>query len=65
MDDGIILVDNLLWKGYAAQSNVPAKYKKSTEFIRKFNAHFLNSKKLKSLILPIGDGIGVGIKVKN
>jgi len=62
--NGIILVDNLLWKGYVASENVPEEYKKSTEFIRKFNAEFLNHPKLKSTILPIGDGLGLGIKIK-
>lgn len=61
--DGIIIIDNLLWKGYVASSEVPGKYKKSTEYIRKFNAHFLNSKELNSSIIPIGDGIGLGIKL--
>lgn len=61
--DGIIIIDNLLWKGYAASSEVPDKYKKSTEFIRKFNAQFFNSKELNSSIIPIGDGIGLGIKL--
>lgn len=60
---GIILVDNLLWHGYAAVSNVPDKYKKSTEFIRKFNAQFLSNPYLKSSLLPIGDGLGLGIKI--
>ena len=33
---GIILVDNLLWKGFIASKNVPENYKTSTEIIRKF-----------------------------
>jgi predicted O-methyltransferase YrrM len=37
---------------------------KSTEFIKKFNAQFLNHPHLKSSIIPIGDGIGLGIKTK-
>lgn len=60
---GIILVDNLLWKGFAASEKVSEEYKKSTEFIKKFNAEFLNNPKLKSSILPIGDGLGLGIKI--
>ncbi len=56
------MVDNLLWHGYTASAEVPEKYKKSTEFIRKFNAQFLSHPKLISSILPIGDGLGLGIK---
>ncbi len=61
---GVILVDNLLWKGYAASTNVPEKHKKSTELIRKFNANFINFPNLNATILPIGDGLGLGIKTE-
>lgn len=61
--DGIIFIDNLLWHGYVASSQVPADYKRSTECIRKFNEIFVERKDLKTTILPVGDGIGLGIKV--
>lgn len=60
---GILFVDNLLWHGFAAVNRIPNAYKKSTEQIREFNLAFMNHKKLKSLILPVGDGIGLGIKL--
>ena len=60
---GIILVDNLLWHGFVASENVPDQYKKSTEFIKKFNAQFLHHPNLKSSLLPIGDSLGLGIKI--
>lgn len=59
---GTIVVDNLLWQGYAAASRVPAKYKVSTRHIRQFNKIFINQPNLKSTILPIGDGLGLGVK---
>jgi caffeoyl-CoA O-methyltransferase len=59
---GVIVVDNLLWHGYAAASRVPSKYRTSTKFIREFNKIFMNQPNLKSTILPIGDGLGFGIK---
>ncbi|RJP66544.1 MAG: O-methyltransferase [Ignavibacteriales bacterium] len=61
---GIIFIDNLLWNGYAASSEVPENYKRSTELIREFNEKFMSQKNIKSTILPIGDGIGLGIKTK-
>lgn len=63
IEGGIYIVDNLLWKGYSAAKNVPTKFKRSTEVIRQFNKKFLSSPKLNSKIYPIGDGIGVGIKI--
>lgn len=59
---GIIVVDNLLWHGYTASSNVPDKYKTSTRHIRDFNKIFILQQNLDSMILPIGDGLGFGIK---
>jgi len=62
--NGIILVDNLLWHGYAASSKVPPKFRNSTKHVRNFNNLFLSHPTLKSTLLPIGDGLGLGIKIK-
>jgi predicted O-methyltransferase YrrM len=62
--NGVLFVDNLLWHGYAASKEVPDKYKASTKFIRDFNNIFMNHPQLKTTILPVGDGIGLGIKIK-
>ena len=61
--DGIIFVDNLLWKGHAASPRVPADQKSSTNDIREFNKIFTSQKSLMTTILPVGDGIGLGIKL--
>ena len=59
---GVIFVDNLLWHGYAASGRVPAKQKASTGHIRNFNKTFTAAPYLNSTILPVGDGVGIGIK---
>ncbi|HSP88511.1 MAG TPA: O-methyltransferase [Ignavibacteriaceae bacterium] len=59
---GVIFVDNLLWHGFAATTKVPKEYKTSTKHIREFNNVFMNQPSITSTILPIGDGIGLGIK---
>jgi predicted O-methyltransferase YrrM len=59
---GIIVIDNLLWHGYAASKKIPASYNKSTKHIRDFNKSFFIQKNLDSMIIPIGDGIGLGVK---
>jgi predicted O-methyltransferase YrrM len=59
---GIIFIDNLLWHGYAASKRVPQNYKSSTKHIRDFNEIFSSQENLKTTILPIGDGIGIGVK---
>ena len=61
---GIIFIDNLLWHGFTAAKKVPKKYEHSTKHIRDFNKIFMNTPYLNTNILPIGDGIGLGIKIK-
>jgi predicted O-methyltransferase YrrM len=60
---GIIFIDNLLWHGYAGSKEVPKDYKNSTKLIREFNKLFTSQANLRTSILPIGDGIGLGIKL--
>ena len=59
---GVMVVDNLLWQGFAAAGKVPSKDKSTTNHIREFNKLFTNQKELNTTILPISDGIGLGIK---
>ncbi len=62
--NGIIFIDNLLWKGYVAENinDIPITYKTSTQQVLSFNNLFLNSTNLEAKIFPIGDGVGIGIK---
>ncbi len=60
---GVIFIDNLLWHGFTAAKRIPDSYKKSTQQVREFNKLFMNQPNLKATILPVGDGIGLGIKV--
>ncbi len=60
---GVIFVDNLLWHGYAATKRVPSNYSASAKLIREFNQIFTSQPNLNTTILPIGDGIGLGIKL--
>lgn len=60
---GVIVVDNLLWHGYAAATKVPADYKATTQYIREFNEIFIEQPNLCATILPVGDGLGLGVKV--
>jgi len=60
---GIMVVDNLLWHGYAASTRVPSQYKVSTRHIREFNLLFMNQPNLQTSIIPVGDGLGIGVKI--
>ncbi|MGE5399650.1 MAG: O-methyltransferase [Ignavibacteriales bacterium] len=59
---GVIFVDNLLWHGFTAAKQIPKKFQNSTEHIREFNKKFLSNEYLTASILPVGDGIGLGVK---
>ena len=59
---GMIFIDNLLWHGFAASIKIPEDRKESTRIIREFNEIFSAQANLITTILPVGDGIGLGIK---
>ena len=58
--NGLILIDNVLWKGDVININ---KNDKMTNIIRDFNLHIKNDKRIEKTILPIGDGITVCRKI--
>jgi predicted O-methyltransferase YrrM len=60
---GVLFVDNLLWHGHPASKSVPKSFRRSTKFIREFNKLFVNQPNLNASIYPIGDGVGLGVKV--
>jgi len=61
---GILFVDNLLWRGYVADNdeNIPEDYLSSARVLREFNQKFMNHPDLQTILLPVGDGIGIGVK---
>jgi len=61
-DGGVVVVDNLLWKGWVADP--PAEEDESTPALRAFNRYFVSHPELRALVLPVGDGLGVAVKEK-
>ena len=60
---GVVVVDNLLWGGQVAGEISAPDQKASTEALRKFNQYFVNHPQLRAEVLPVGDGLGYGVKV--
>jgi predicted O-methyltransferase YrrM len=58
---GVIIVDNLLWGGRVAKPS--ADEDSSTKALREFNTYFVNHPQLRAEVLPVGDGLGYGVKV--
>ena len=59
-NNGIIVVDNVLWYGDVADQN---KNDRLTLKIREFNKFIKDDNRVESLILPIGDGLSVCRKI--
>ena len=54
--DGLIIIDNVLWRGEVANPN---NQDKLTVSIREFNSYVNNDKRVENLIIPVGDGLSV------
>lgn len=61
---GILLVDNLLWHGNTVKpdSEIDPAWMGSTRMVREFNEKFFSHPQLQSILLPVGDGLGLAIK---
>ena len=57
--NGLIIVDNVLWHGEVADKS---KNDKFTNIIRDFNNYIKNDERVKKNIIPIGDGLTICIK---
>lgn len=54
---GMITVDNVLWSGRIAAG----VHDEDTDALRAFNQHFLRHAQLEATIVPVGDGLGIGV----
>ena len=61
---GVVICDNLLWGGQVAGEIRSPDQKPSTEALREFNQYFVNHPQLRAQVLPVGDGLGYGVKIK-
>ncbi|WP_249871016.1 O-methyltransferase [Oceanobacillus saliphilus] len=61
--NGIIISDNVLFRGYVANpENVPKRYEKMVERLRKYNEMLMNHPNYTTSIVPIGDGVAISYK---
>ena len=62
-EGGVVIADNLLWGGQVAGVVRDASQTASTQALRLFNQHFVRHPQLRAVVLPVGDGLGYGVKV--
>ena len=60
---GVIIADNLLWGGQVAGEIRSPEQTESTQALREFNQLFVRHPQLRAEILPMGDGLGYGVKI--
>lgn len=62
---GVVVCDNVLWRGQVASGRLLGEqYGRSTAALRDFNDYFAHHPQLLAQILPVGDGLAYGVKVK-
>jgi len=59
---GMIVIDNLLWKGRVAEP--PEEDDPEADAIRAFNGYMMIHPQLVAQVLPLGDGVGLAVKAK-
>lgn len=60
---GLILIDNLLWKGHVAAPPEDGE-DEVADALRAFNGYLMMHPQLQAVVLPVGDGLGVATKTK-
>ncbi len=61
---GMIVLDNLLWKGQVAEPPVDEPEDERAKALYTFNAYLMMHPQLQAVVLPFGDGLGIATKTK-
>jgi caffeoyl-CoA O-methyltransferase len=59
---GVVVADNVLWRGLVARADVPAKEQVRVEALRAFNRALVSDARLRAVVLPLGDGVGYAVR---
>lgn len=60
---GLIIFDNVLWHGQVAGiAQVLPRFQRTAEELRQFTKAFLSHPEFTATVLPIGDGLAMGVK---
>jgi caffeoyl-CoA O-methyltransferase len=61
---GVIIADNVLWKGLVAPEDAPpASEMGRVQALRTFNHTIVSDSRLRGVILPLGDGVAYAVRV--
>lgn len=60
---GLIVTDNVLFRGFVAGSGeIPKRFQKMVEKVRNYNRMLMEHPEYETTIIPIGDGVAVSLK---
>jgi predicted O-methyltransferase YrrM len=59
---GVVVADNVLWKGHVAAAVVPPEERARVEALRRFNHTLVRGNDWEGVLLPLGDGIAFGVR---
>lgn len=59
---GVIVADNVLWRGHVARSTVPDTERERAAALRAFNLALVQHPTLRAVVLPLGDGVAYAVK---
>lgn len=60
---GVVIADNVLWRGLTASDAVPDDERSRVEALRRFNHTITHHPSLRGVILPLGDGVAYATRV--
>ena len=60
---GVVIADNVLWKGLVAAQDVPPHEVGRVQALRTFNHSIVSDSRLRGVILPLGDGVAYAVRV--
>ncbi len=60
---GVIIADNVLWKGLVAAADVPSHEIGRVQALRTFNHAIVSDSRLRGVVLPLGDGVAYAVRV--
>ncbi len=59
---GLIVADNVLWRGMVGQQDMPEKERVRATALAAFNAKLMKHKDFTATVLPLGDGVALATK---
>lgn len=59
---GVLVADNVLWRGHVARGDAPESERARTAVLREFNEILVRHPSLRGVVLPLGDGVAFAVK---